>query len=565
MVSKIIKFLNKDIASINQAALVLGLFSLLSQIFGLLRDRLLASLVGPSAPLDVYYASFRVPDFLYNTFAVLFSVTVLIPFITEYLKKKENGEPHTLQRFIDSVFSVYTIGMLIVCALAFAGMPLLAHVVAPGFGEAQEHMLIWYARTMLISPFLFGLSNLFGSFAQVQKKFFSFAVAPVFYNFGILIGVVLFRMWWGMYGVVLGVILGAFFYMILQIPALIELNSFPRLKLHIDTDLIMRIIKLSLPRTLSSSLSNITFIIMSALASLLAIGSVSVFQFAYNIQTTPLMIIGISYAMAAFPTLTKLFSENNHEEFSTVLREATRSLLFFSLPIMTLIIVLRAHVVRLLLGSGVFTWNDTRLVAACLACFAISIVAQSMVLLFVRGYFAMGKTKEPLKINAICFAITALVAGLTLYGFSRNNQFHTIVASALRVEDLPYIGVIALPFAFSVGQIVNAILLWRGLKAAGVKRTVALKRSFLQYLSASVFAAVVAYFVLAFIGVGVDQTTFIGVLVQGGLAGIVGLAVYGGIMYQLKDPEMLQFLETVKARLKKKTKIIPIVPEQSEL
>lgn len=564
MVSRFISFLNKDIASIGRAAFVLGAFSLLSQVFGLIRDRLLASLVGPSAALDVYYASFRIPDFLYNSCAVLFSVTVLIPFITEYLAKKQNGEPHTLKRFIDSVFTVYCAGMLLICGVAFICMPFLARLVAPGFSIEQLQMLVLFSRTMLISPFLFGLSNLFGSFAQVQKKFFSFAVAPVFYNLGILVGVILFRSWWGMYGVVLGVVLGALLYLALQIPALIELDSFPRLKLSIDRTLIKKIMSLSLPRTLSSSLSNITFLIMSALATLLAVGSVSVFQFAYNIQTTPLMIIGISYAMAAFPTLTKLWSEKNEAGFSTVLRESTRTLLFFSLPIMVLMIVLRAHIVRLLLGSGLFSWNDTRLVAASLACFSLSIVCQSLILLFVRAFFAMGDTKTPLRVSLISFGVTALTAVTSLFLFAHYPLLRTSVATLLRIEDLPYIAVTALPFSFSVGQIVNAWLLWRALKKRGIKRTLPLRRSFLHYVSASATLGVVVYFTLSGIGIGVDQSTFWGVLLQGSIAGILGLVAYGAILRGLQDPEIDACIGSIRNKLWRQ-KEVPLVPEQSEL
>ena len=317
MVSKIIKFLNKDISSMNQAALVLAVFSIVSHVCGLLRDRLLASLVGPSPALDVYYASFRIPDFLYVSFASLFAVTVLIPFITDHIKKRDAGDHSPLRHFMNNMFTSYAIGMLGICILAFIFMPLLVHLVAPGFDDMQKSMLQIFSRTMLLSPFLFGLSNLFGAFAQVQKKFFSFAIAPVFYNLGILVGVVVFRQWWGMYGVVIGVLLGAVLHLALQIPALVELKSLPRFTKKIDWSLVKNILSLSVPRTLALSLTSISFIIMSSLASLLAVGSLSVFQFAFNIQSTPLMVIGISYATAAFPALTKLFAEEKKEEFST--------------------------------------------------------------------------------------------------------------------------------------------------------------------------------------------------------------------------------------------------------
>ena len=107
MMSRLLNLLNRDVTSMNQAAFVLGAFSLLSQIFGLVRDRMLASLVGPSASLDVYYAAFRIPDFIYNSIAVLFSVTVIIPFITKQFYSEDKTK---IQLFFNSVFTVYVLG-----------------------------------------------------------------------------------------------------------------------------------------------------------------------------------------------------------------------------------------------------------------------------------------------------------------------------------------------------------------------------------------------------------------------------------------------------------------------
>src|SRR5690606_23595807 len=155
--SKFFKLLNRDITTMNQAALVLAVFSLLSQLCGLLRDRLLASMVGPSAELDVYYAAFRIPVFIYVSVASLFSVTVIIPFITGYLGEKEGGKSEHLKKFSDTVFTVYCVGMMIVCVVAGITMPYLTHLTAPGFDAVQHANLVLYARIMLLSPFLMGL------------------------------------------------------------------------------------------------------------------------------------------------------------------------------------------------------------------------------------------------------------------------------------------------------------------------------------------------------------------------------------------------------------------------
>lgn len=566
MVSKLFKLLNRDIVSMNQAALVLAVFSVLSQLFGLLRDRLLASVVGPSAALDVYYAAFRIPDFIYNSFGILFSVTVLIPFITQFITEEKNTQNGSLKSFLNSIFTVYTVGMAILCAVLIVAMPWLTKLTAPGFSIAQQSDLVLYARIMLLSPFLFGLSSLLSSFAQVQKKFFSFAIAPLFYNVGILLGIIVLLPRYGVLGVVLGVVLGATLQFVIQVPTLVALHKIPRLTSAIDWAVIKRVMKLSLPRTLGSSLTNITFIVMSAIASYLAVGSISVFQFAYNIENTPLLIIGISYAVAAFPTMTRLFAEGNKKEFLAVLYRATRTILFLAIPVSLMIIVLRAHIVRILLGAGVFSWGDTRLVAACVALFSISVAAQCIVLLFVRAFFATGDTRTPLKINSIAVLVTIVSSAALLLIYTHNLFFQNFLNHLMRVEGVEGTTIILLPLGFSIGQITNALLLWRGFHKTfhGTKvENGIFGRTVLHMLAAGIIAATASYGTLLFSGGGVKQTTFFAIFAQAIVAGGVGVVAYAITLIALKNEDIYVFLDTIRSKFWKQKPIV--VPGQQEL
>lgn len=561
MVSKLLKLLNKDITNMNQAALVLAVFSVLSQIIGLLRDRFLASVIGPSASLDVYYASFRIPDFLYIAIGSLFSVTVLIPFITSHIKSNDEV---SMNRFSNSLLSVYFLGMIVVSGLVFLLMPWLSRIISPGFSLAQHTDLILYTRIMLLSPFLFGLSSLFSAFTQVKQRFLSFAIAPLLYNIGIVIGIVFLYPYFGVIGVIIGVILGAVLHVSIQIPSLLSVSKLPKFTTSIDWQMIREVIKQSLPRTLALSITNIIFISMSAIASLLVVGSISVFQLSYNIQTTPLMIIGISYAVAAFPTLTRLFEEGRHSEFISLIHRATRNIFFLSIPCALFFIVLRAQIVRLLLGAGVFSWNDTRLVAGALALFSISVAAQSMILLLVRGFYAQGNTKTPLKINIIGMLVTVVSTVGLLLLFKESVGFANFITSLLRVDGVVGVSVLLLPLGFSIGQITNAILLWvhfhKPHKALPKEHDI--KKTLLQTLGAGIIAATGVYMALSVIGVGVDQARFVGVLLQGVLAGLFGLFLYTIILIALKNEDIILFIETIKSKF---WRVKPIVPEQSDL
>ncbi len=567
MVSKIVKFLNRDLFTMNQAALVLAVFSFLSQVCGLLRDHLLASLVGPSANLDTYYTAFRIPDFVYNSFGVLFSVTVLIPFIAQYVEQeKQDGHSGAFRRFLDSIFSVYMIGMTMLSLLLIIAMPWLTKLVAPGFGGAEHTHLVLYSRIMLLSPFLFGLSSLLSSFAQVQKKFFAFAIAPLLYNAGILIGIVILRPWFGILGVVFGVAIGAVLYFAVQVPTLIKLGKLPRFSFNIDWATIKRVMTLSLPRTLSSSLNNITFIIIGAMASLLAAGSISIFQFSYNIENTPLLIIGVSYAVAAFPAMTRMFAAGEKKELMEVLHRTTRSIFFFCVPASMLMIVLRAHIVRLLLGAGVFSWNDTRLVAASVALFAISIVAQCLELLLVRAFFAIGNTKTPLIINSWSTLVTlGSVAGL-LAMYRYNNFFADFLNDLMRIDGTTGSSVVILALGFSIGESINAYALWQSFKKImpGLKSENAeLSRSLSHMIAAGIIAATAAYGTLVLTGGDILQEHFLGVLLQAVIATAVGGAMYGIVLRALQNEDITLFIETVRSRFWKQRPII--VQEEQEL
>lgn len=574
MVSKFFKLLNRDIVSMNQAALVLAIFSFLSQICGLFRDRLLATLVGPSMALDTYYAAFRVPDFVYNSFGILFSVTVLIPFIAHYMEQEKTGEGKaSLQKFLNSIFTVYVLGMTAVCAILLVAMPWITRLVAPGFTGVAHSTVVLYSRIMLLSPFLFGLSSLLSSFAQVQKKFLSFAIAPLFYNLGILLGIIVLRPLWGMVGVVVGVVCGALLYFLVQVPTLVSLGAIPRLQLSIDWQAIKKVIQASLPRTLGSSLTNITFIMITAIASLLSVGSISVFQFSYNIENTPLLIVGVSYAVAAFPAMSKFFAEGKKQEFTNVLYQATRSIFFLAVPASFLIIVLRAHVVRILLGAGVFSWNDTRLVAATVAVFSVSVVAQAMILLLVRAFYAIGNTRKPLLINIAALCVTASAAVLLLGAYNLSPLFRDFTGDLLRIDGVTGTSVVMLAAAFSVGQLFNAIILWNVFHRTfakihiahdemAEKNTTTLFRPLAHMVAAGIIAAAASYAMLLLLGPNVDQRSFVGIVWQAVGAGIVGSIAYAGVLLLCGNQDIVAFVQTAKSKFWKQS---PVVQEQQDL
>jgi putative peptidoglycan lipid II flippase len=262
MGQKIFNFLYRENHSLNQAALLLGFFSLLSQVLALLRDRLLAHIFGAGIELDIYYTAFRVPDFIFVTAASVVSVSVLIPFIVE--KSQESKEK--LKIFISQTFSFFALFMIGVSLLAFWFMPAISDWLYPGLSEGDLAQVVFLSRLFLLSPIALGFSNLFGSLTQAYNRFTLYALSPLLYNAGIIFGVVILGERWGIFGVALGVVVGALLHMLAQAFFIIKEGLAPRFTLSIDWALIKRVATLSVPRTLSLAMSSVVLIFLVSLA-----------------------------------------------------------------------------------------------------------------------------------------------------------------------------------------------------------------------------------------------------------------------------------------------------------
>ena len=191
-------FLQREVKGINQAALLLGFFTLLSQLLALLRDRMFAHFIGPSPELDAYYAAFRIPDFIFISISSLVSITVLIPFILEKMNK--DGGREEARKFLDGIFLSFLFVITFISLVIFIFMPAIVNFTAPGFDAILQAKVVMLSRIMLLSPILLGLSNLFGTVAQVFRKFFIYSLSPVFYNLGIIVGIGFFYPLFGLSG-----------------------------------------------------------------------------------------------------------------------------------------------------------------------------------------------------------------------------------------------------------------------------------------------------------------------------------------------------------------------------
>ncbi|MSU44637.1 hypothetical protein EXS45_00420 [Candidatus Nomurabacteria bacterium] len=557
---RILKIFNKESVNVNQAALLLGSFTLLSQILALFRDRSIAHFIGPSSSLDAYYAAFRVPDLIFISIASLASFTVIIPFIVS----KMDGDKITdkARKYLNDIFTIFFIMMVFFSIIAFFLMPYLASVITPGFTPLMQSEVIMLSRIMLLSPILLGLSNLFGTVTQIFRKFFIYSLSPLLYNIGIIIGVIFLYPAFGIYGMAIGVALGALMHFGIQILASNALGFAPKFSFSVNFLDIKNTVLISLPRTLGLSFNNIALISIIAFASFLKSGSISIFNLSFNLQSVPLNIIGISYAVAAFPTLAKSISLGKIDEFRNHLKSAARAIVFWSLPVIFLFIVVRAQIVRVILGSGSFSWDNTRLVAASLAIFSVSVLAQGMIPLCSRAYYAVGNTKRPLLINLFCAILIIILSYVFIHLFNQVPMWRYFIESILKVTDIPGTEVLMLPLAYSVGTILNSILHWFFVRKDFMHGESFITKTFFQSLGASFFLGAVAYISLNILSPIFGTTTLIGIFLQGFISGILGIVAAIIVLHLLKNEELKDITEALKTKFWR-TKVI--TPSQEEL
>lgn len=543
----IARFFRRESKGVHQAALLLATMSLTNAFLGLFRDRLLAGLFGATRALDTYYTAFRVPDFLFSLSLFFIASTAFIPLFLE----KERESQKIARDFLDAILTMFCFVMIFIIIVAYFMMPMAIRLLAPGFNAAAQADTVHLARILLLSPFFLGLSNLTSGVLQASKKFFAYALSPVIYNGSIIVGVAFLAPHMGVRGVIIGVVAGAFLHFAIQLPTLMRIGMVPSLRLKFSSNP-FQIFKYSFPRAIALSVNQFTLILLTAIASTLGAGAIAVFNLSYNLYAVPLNVIALSYSIAAFPLIAELVLKKEKSLFFEHLLSSLRHILFWTLPIAALFIVLRAHIVRIVLGTGIFAWEGTRLAAASLLLFSCGLIFEGMVTLFVRAYYALGKTREPVLYNIISSGVTVIIALMSVYILRSNAFLESFVGQLLRVGDLATITFLSLPFAYSVGSFINALLLGvRIFRMNGREELQVLWGSLRWIFFVSVIMGFVAYGGLRLIDQYVELTTFIGVMVQAGFAGVIAIIVGIGLFWLLRVREFIEIKAALEVRLSK--------------
>ena len=550
------------VASVHAAALMIGAAGLASRLLGILRDRMLAAHFGAGRELDIYYAAFQIPDFLFTLFLLGAASAAIIPVLLEF------GQDHESQAraFITELAGIFFVGSLAVVSVAFFLAPVAIRYAAPGFTGSDRALVISLTRIMLASPLFLGLSNILSSVLQARRRFFAYALAAVCYNLGIILGILFFLPRWGLPGLAAGVVLGAALHFAVQVPMFLSLGfglyAAPSLgkKIFSFSSLlrpVRRVMALSLPRVIAISASNIADIGLVAIASTLASGSIVVFKFADNLRFVPIGLFGVSFATAAFPALSLAAVRNEAEKFSRIFFGTLRSVLFWIMPASVLVFVLRAQIVRVTLGAGRFDWGDTRLTAALLGMLTVVIIADSLSLLFVRSFYALGNTKKPFLVNS-CTAMMTIVLGWAIAVAFRDpaHPVLEVLVRILHLEGVAGAAVVGVALAAVIGSVGDSVLLFLSLTremrlrfGTGSELSFDDRRAILAICAAAFLSGVVAYGALRVATLVVTLDRLSSVFLQGAFSSFAGIIFYAGVLWLLGNREIGDIMSAVRRRI----------------
>lgn len=533
----------------NAAALLLGAAGLLSRVLGVVRDRLLAAHFGAGRELDMYYAAFQIPDFMLIIFLLGAGSAAILPVFQEYLSRDRDEA----RRLISELVTNFVIGAGAISIVIGFFIPFMVTYLVPGFSAEEQTMTSSLAQIMLFSPLLIGLSTIFSSVVESHQRFLTYALAPLFYNVGILIGIIFFLPVFGLPGLAAGVVGGAALHMSINLFTVRVLGFAPRFLFRKLSSGAKKISLLAFPRILAISLSQLTFMVLILIGSTLEKGSIAVFQFAQNLYTVPIGLFGVSYAVALFPQLSRAYIARDSEAFFQKLFMGIRTILFWILPSMVLFIVLRAHIVRVALGAGAFSWEDTRLTAAVLAVLSLAMAAGALASILIKSFYSLENTWYPLFINLGASAISVGLAFFFSHALSAETPFAFFVRSLFRIRDIAHPEVLGLALGFSVGLLFNIYFLYHMLRRLAA-RTFGACPPFPAYpLLKIIFSAMLAGGVAYGVRVSFSETlpliTFFQVLVQGISAGIAGFAVYFGALAFWGHEDLFALWHVVRRRL----------------
>jgi len=533
MVKNLFSLLYSRQTSILSGATIIMTTMMVAKILGLIRDRLLAHVFLPDK-IDIFWAAFRLPDLIFQIVILGALSVAFIPVFTEHMENKGKEDAFELSRAILNVcLAIFFVATILIFIFA---KPLISIIVAPGFDLEKQAQVVTLTRIIVFGQTILVLGAFFIGILQSFQRFIFPALAPVFYNLGIILGIIFFHNSLGIMGAAVGVIIGALLHALIQLPLIWSVGFRFKFPLKFYHPGVKEITKLMSVRTIGLAAEQINETVGVNLASWLS-GGVTYLTYAQHLQVMPIGLFGASLAQAALPVLSSERARGRIEEFKITLLTTLHQILFLTLPATAILIVIRIPVVRLVFGASQFNWEATVLTGATLAYLAIGLSAQAISLLFVRGFYALKDTKTPVIVSLFVVALNVLlsvyfIAGLKLdvWSIGLANSIAAVLSGIL----------LFITLHFKVGKFsLRQVLIPMG-----------------KMLMATIIMGVALYVPIKLLDqVIFDTTRTVNLLVLTGISSIFALSVYVVLVWFLRVKELQTFTDLIKRTAQFQTKL----------
>jgi putative peptidoglycan lipid II flippase len=399
-----------------------------SYVVGLVRERILAGTFGAGRELDAYNAAFQLPELFFDVLVEAGLAAAFIPIFAR-LRATDEGTA-AADRFARTVLTLAVAIMGVGSVLLFVLAEATTELIAPGFSGRQRQLYLDLFRVMLATQILFAASLTLGQVLLAQQRYFWFALAPILYSGGVIVGTVTLGGELGIFGAAIGAVIGSAIHLGSRFIGLRGSGFRVGAELDLRTGAMREFVRLTLPRLVSQPVEPITFAFFTSVASRLAAGSLTVFNMARNFQSAPVTFIGAAFAVAAFPALAEAHADGDRPAFLRLLGRNLVSIAGLTVAAAIVMVVVGEIAIGILLGGGAFGPDDVAATASVLSAFALSVPFESVSHLLSRAIFATRHT---------LFQALASIAGLAI----------TVAATLALV---PALDLLALPVGFATGQ-----------------------------------------------------------------------------------------------------------------
>ena len=388
------------------ASLILTVAALASRLLGWVRLVVIGSQFGASREVDAYFAAFRIPDAIFQLVVAGALSAALIPVFQSYRARGQDAEAWELA---SSVINLVLIGLAGLSLLMVIFAPVFVPIVAPGFDAPTTELTIRMTRVMLLSPVLIGMGAVVTGILNSYQQFTVPAIAPLLYNVAIILAAILLAPIMGVEGLAVGVAVGSLAHLVVQLPNLARVGQRYDLTVSLRHPGVRRVAWLMGPRTLGLAAGQLNFLVSTVLASGLPEGSLTAYNYAFQLSQLPVGVVGVNIAVALFPTMSQDAALGRIGEIRRQVANAIRVLVFVAAPLTAIMVVLREPLTSVFYQYGLFGQSATDRTASTLLFFSLGLVGHIVVHVLTRAFYAMQDTKTP-----VLWAIVAVAINVPL-------------------------------------------------------------------------------------------------------------------------------------------------------